>query len=114
MHRSLIDNLRIPEIPRIPSLPEAAFESLIEQVKKFEQATTEEEVVAAMLASFGQSVILHIHQIRLAGQLFCMDGITPDGDPASLVQHFTQTSILLLKVPKAPSEQKRAIGFIGC
>lgn len=98
---------------RIQSPAEHAFQSLVKQIRQFEKVTGEEEVVAAMLASFGQSVLIRLHQIRLAGQFFCMDGITSDGSPASLVQHFTQASLLLLKVPKAPTEEKRPIGFIA-
>lgn len=102
----------LPALQRIKSPSEYAFQSLIQQIKLFEETTGEDEVVAAMLASFGQSVTIHIHQIRLAGQFFCMEGATADGDTATLVQHFTQTSLLLLKEPKTPSEKKRSIGFL--
>ena len=102
----------VPRMPIILSPAEHAFQSLSKQIKQFEIATGDGEVVAAMLASFGQSVTIHIHQIRLSGQFFCMEGITSDGDPATLVQHFTQTSLFLLKVPKTPTEQKRPIGFL--
>lgn len=100
------------KLPIIKSPPEYAFDSLVDQIKHFEARTSEVEVVAAMLASFGQSVTIHIHQLRLSGQMICMEGVTNDGNPATLVQHFTQASILLLTVPKAPTEQKRPIGFV--
>lgn len=107
--------LNLPPTPQLPiaqSPAQYAFESLVEQVKKFEMDTSDEEVVAAMLASFGQSVTMHIHRIRRSGQMFCLEGITESGSSATLVQHFTQASILLLKVPKAPAEAKRSIGFL--
>jgi hypothetical protein len=80
---------------------------------EFEATTRDDEVVAAMLASFGQSMTIHIHSIRRAGQLFCMEAATSEGDAATLVQHFTQVSVLFLKVPIATAEQKRPIGFIS-
>ena len=99
-----------PYIP--PSPQEYAFETLMGQVKKFEAETTENEVVGAMLASFGQSVVLHIHSIRRAGQFIWLQGITSEGNTATLMQHFTQTSLLFINLPKAPSEVKRPIGFL--
>lgn len=102
----------VPQVPIIQSPAEYAFESLVEQVQTFEKDTSDEEVVAAMLASFGQSVTIHIHRIRRNGQMFCLEGVTDSGSPATLIQHFTQASILLLKVPKAPAEEKRPIGFL--
>jgi hydroxypyruvate isomerase len=116
INRKISMNFKTPlpqhfDLPVIKTAPEHAFDSLAKQIKKFEGQTSEQEVVAAMLASFGQSVTLHIHRIRLSGQMICMEGITDSGSPATLVQHYTQASILLLKVPKAPQEEKRPIGF---
>lgn len=109
----LIPRTNAPALPETKSPAEYAFESLAQQVRQFETQTKEEEVVGAMLASFGQSVILHIHQLRLCGQMICMEGVTDAGGPATLVQHFSQASVLLLKVPKAPAETKRPIGFLS-
>jgi hypothetical protein len=109
MNPSLSPSVRLPDIK---SPAEYAFQSLASQIQQFEAATSNDEVVGAMLASFGQSVTIHIHQIRLAGQFFCMEGLAADGSAATLIQHFTQTSLLLLKMPKAPVEEKRPIGFI--
>lgn len=108
----LIAKGNVPALPEAKGPAEYAYESLVEQIKQFEAQTKEEEVVGAMLASFGQSVVLHVHQLRLCGQMICMEGMTDGGGPATLVQHFTQASILLLKVPKAPEEVKRPIGFL--
>ena len=102
----------IHSLPDIKTPQEYAFLTIVEQLKQFERDTGEEEVVGAMLASFGQSVSIHIHSIRRAGQFFCLDGVTADGDKATLLQHYTQASLLLLKLPKAPSEKKKPIGFV--
>lgn len=109
----VIPKVNVPALPENKTPAEYAYESLVDQIKQFEAQTQEEEVVGAMLASFGQSVVLHVRQLRLCGQMICMEGLTDGGGPATLVQHFSQASILLLKVPKAPTEAKRPIGFLS-
>lgn len=104
--------LDIPRMHILESPAEQSFGTLVNQIRAFEASTRQDEVVAAMLASFGQSVTIHIHQLRRAGQFICMDGLTESGDKATLVQHFTQASVLLIKLPLAPSEEKRSIGFL--
>lgn len=110
----IVPKVNVPALPETKTPAEYAYESLAHQIKQFEAQTKDEEVVGAMLvASFGQSVVIHIRQLRLCGQMICMEGITDGGGPATLVQHFTQASILLLRVPKAPAETKRPIGFLS-
>ncbi len=93
-------------------IPQQAFESLVAQIQLVEQSTGADEVVGAWLASFGQTIVIHVHQVRLDGAMFVLEGVTSDGTPATLVQHYTQASVLLLKTPKAPLEEKRRIGFL--
>jgi hypothetical protein len=109
----IIPKVSVPAQLETKTPAEYAYESLAQQIKEFEAQTKDEEVVGAMLASFGQSVVIHIRQVRLCGQMICMEGVTDGGGPATLVQHFTQASILLLRVPKAPAEIKRPIGFLS-
>lgn len=104
--------IQLPRMPVFESPAEQAFQTLVNQIRLFEASTSDGEVVGAMLASFGQSVTIHIHQLRQSGQFICMDGLTASGDKATLVQHFTQASILLIKVPLLPTEEKRPIGFM--
>jgi len=54
---------------------------------------------------------LQISSISRAGQFFCFDGLTEQGDEARLVQHFTQTSILLVKLKS--ELPRRPIGFVA-
>lgn len=102
-----------PTLPEIRSPQEYAFLTLVEQIKKFEVETDEGEVVGAMLASFGHSVTLHIQTISRAGQFFCIEGLTENGNKATLLQHYTQASFLLTKLPIQPTEVKRPIGFLA-
>lgn len=105
--------MSVPPLPDFKSPQEYAFETLVNEIKRFEEELEEDEVVAALLASFGQSVTIHIQTIKRVGQFFCIEGVSDSGHKASLLQHFTQASLLLLKAPKKPSEVKRPIGFIG-
>ncbi|CAD6548639.1 hypothetical protein LMG27952_04761 [Paraburkholderia hiiakae] len=105
-------NLRVnlPTIPTIEPPHVYAFKTFVEEVRAFETSLVEGEAVGAMLASFGKSVMLQITQISRAGQFFCFDGITENGDSARLVQHYTQASILLIKLQT--NEASRPIGFV--
>lgn len=97
------------KLPTIRTAHEAAFDIIVSQVRDFEAALADSEAVGGMLASFGQSVTLQITHISRAGQFLCFDGVTSDGDVARLVQHYTQASLLLVKltVPAKPNP----IGF---
>jgi hypothetical protein len=106
INRSLIPSMP----PRPPSPAESAFNTLVEQIREFETTLTDEEAVGSLLASFGQSVHLNINSVRRVGQFIRMDGTLADGGQASLVQHFTQISVLLLKVNT--EEPRKPIGFI--
>jgi hypothetical protein len=103
-------NMNLAKVPYVPEPPQVyAFNTLVEQVRQFEATLRDGETVGAMLASFGQSVTLNIQNILRAGQYFCFEGTTTDGDEARLVQHFTQASIPLIKMKV---EQPRTpIGF---
>ncbi|MFL9863207.1 DUF6173 family protein [Paraburkholderia fungorum] len=109
--RSISHALASVTLPPNVSPAERAFDVLVDEVKQFETALTEGEAVGAMLASFGQAIKLQISSISRAGQFFCFDGLTEQGDEARLVQHFTQTSILLVKLKN--ELPRRPIGFVA-
>lgn len=90
--------------------PEYAFENVCREIVSFERTLSETEAVGCYLASFGQSILLNIRSVSLSGQFICMEGITNDGNDARLIQHFTQTSILLIKMKS--EEPRHPIGFL--
>ncbi|MGF6807659.1 hypothetical protein OKW30_002785 [Paraburkholderia sp. Clong3] len=105
-------NVSLPALPPLPDPPHVqAFETLVGQVRAFEATLSDSETVGAMLASFGQTVTLQIQTISRAGQYFCFEGITPDGNDARLVQHYTQASLLFIKL-KA-EQPRQPIGFVA-
>ncbi|KVP77519.1 hypothetical protein WJ92_02770 [Burkholderia ubonensis] len=101
----------MPDIPVIKPLGEYAFETLVDEIKAFEASLAEGEAVGGMLASFGKAVTLQITRIAVSGQFICFDGVTESGDNARLVQHFTQASLLLVKLTK-PVAPPNPIGFV--
>ncbi|WP_186205904.1 DUF6173 family protein [Burkholderia gladioli] len=101
----------MPKMPVLKSIGEYAFESLVEEVKAFEASLSAGEAVGALLASFGTAVTIQISQLSCKDQFICFDGTTPDGNHARLVQHYTQASMLLVKLT-APTVEPAPIGFI--
>jgi hypothetical protein len=93
-------------LPKMISLPESAFETLTEQVKAAEKSLGPAEAVTLWIASFGHSVHLQVKEIRLEGMHLCLTGNLDDGSEAVLIQHYTQTSLLVMKskpvVPVGP------------
>jgi hypothetical protein len=103
-------DLRLPSVATSPA--EQAFETLAKQIADFEKTLNDEEAVGSLLASFGQCVNLNIRNVSRAGQFICMSGTLADGSEANLVQHFTQISVLLVKVKVQPEVQRAPIGFV--
>lgn len=104
---------RVPTFtaPKIEFPPERAFKTVRDQILAFQKSLGGAEAVAARLASFGQAVTIQIHQMSLSGEFISFQGVTDNGDDATLVQHYTQVSVLIVKVKVAQPQEKRPIGF---
>jgi hypothetical protein len=86
------------------------YERIATQIKDFEDDLNPDEEVGARLASFGQTVLIAIEDIRFHNpHLIIIDGVTPEGDRCTLLQHMNQVNILLVAL-KAKGEPRR-IGF---
>jgi hypothetical protein len=108
--RAQIDAMvKVINPPPVRSAAELAFDTIISETKTFEESLQDGEVVGAMLASFGREVTVQISSISRSGQFFCFDGISDAGDEVRLVQHFTQTSLLFVRL-KRPGI-RNPIGF---
>lgn len=103
---AMLDAVRPP-----PPLHVSAFESLVARVREFEASLSDTEAVGVMLASFGSAVHLQLTSLSRSGQFICLEGKTEDGGEATLVQHYTQTSILLMKIKPVLDSPRRPIGF---
>jgi hypothetical protein len=108
----------MPEIFRMPAMPKmdghlasGFHERLIKWINEFEAELDDQTEVGVRLVSFGQTITFHLSDISFwAPQLIRFDGLDAVGQPVQLIQHVSQISILLMKVPKL-GEEARRIGF---
>jgi hypothetical protein len=79
----------------------------------FDAALDEAHEVGVRLVNFGQSVVFHLTDVGYWNpSLMSFSGETDAGEPVQLIQHVSQISILLMKLPrKDPSTPKRPLGF---
>jgi len=82
-------------------------------IKQFDESLDEQHEVGVRLVTFGQTVVFHLTDITFWNpSLIRFIGRLDDGSPVELIQHVSQISVLLMKLPrKNPSEPKRKIGF---
>jgi hypothetical protein len=109
--------IKVPQSPLVVAA-EANYASefhkrLTEWINNFDAALDEAHEVGVRLVSFGQTLVFHLHNIGYWNpSLICFTGVTEDGSPVELIQHVSQISVLLMKLPrKDPSKPKRPIGF---
>jgi hypothetical protein len=90
------------------------FKRLLEDIQEFESGLKPDEEIGAYLASFAGGICLHIESIKYRDPFYIvLSGTTEQGQKARLVQHVTQTSILLVPVKVTPEENRepRRFGF---
>jgi len=123
---SLMPDLRLPDIqmPKIGPNPlvvsvEANYASefhkrLVKWINDFDATLDQQHEVGVRLVSFGQTVVFHLNDIGYWNpSLIRFEGVMEDGSPVELIQHVSQISVLLMKLPRNdPSKAKRKIGFI--
>jgi hypothetical protein len=93
----------------------AFHERLVTMINDFDATLDQDHEVGARLVSFGESIIFHLTNIGFWDpSLITFSGNTEDGTPVELVQHASQISVLLVRLPrKDPSKPKRPIGFVS-
>lgn len=113
----LVPDFKIPTNPLVTNA-EANYASefhrrLVEWINKFNQSLDQEHEVGVRLVSFGQTVVFHLEDIGYWNpSLISFKGTTEDGNPVELIQHVTQISILLTKLPRKDTKTpKGPIGF---
>lgn len=89
------------------------FQHLVRNITEFERSVSDTHEVSAILASFGQPVLLHVNHVSfIYPKLIIFKGMTENRDNATLIQHFNQLNFLLVKVKRlTPGTQKTPIGF---
>ena len=101
------------ELLRDPRLANAMSGRLEGQIKDFEATLTENEEVGARLAAFGGSILLHIREISWHNpDLLILEGVLDgSGDRAKLLQHVSQTNLLLVAVKPPAGQKATRVGF---
>lgn len=112
-----------PMLPRLPldSMIERAnanhadefHKRLVSMINDFDKSLDDNHEVGVRLVTFGQNVTFHLTSLGYWNpSLITFAGIASDGNPVELIQHVSQISILLMKVPRLePNKPKKPIGF---
>lgn len=89
------------------------YERLVAEITDFEASLDPDQEVAAYLASFGARVIVLIDSVRFRNPYYIIfDGVNAEtGDHVRLLQHTTQTSVLLAAVKVQEPRKPHRIGF---
>ena len=105
----------IPEIvlPVDGNLASEFHKRLTKWIADFDADLDQAHEVGVRLVTFGQTVVFHLTSIGYWNpSLLSFTGTTEDGQPVELIQHVSQISVLLMKLPrKDPSKPKLSIGF---
>lgn len=86
---------------------------IYDKIRAYDATLDQIHEVGVRLVSFGQTVVFRLEGMAYANpSLICFTGKTVAGDPVELIQHISQISILLTKLPRHhPEKPKRSIGF---
>lgn len=127
--KSVSDALTLPRqpsftMPHIPSAREVLesveqknyasefHRRLTEMIAEFERHLDPNHEVGVRLVSFGQTVVFHLESIGYYDpSLIRFLGKSQEGEPVELIQHVSQISILLMRLPALTPGEPRRIGF---
>jgi len=86
---------------------------LAKWIEGFDATLDNAHEVGVRLVSFGQTVVFHLEGMdSWDPSLILFHGHTEEGQPVELIQHVSQISILLTKLPRAdPSKPKHPMGL---
>jgi Family of unknown function (DUF6173) len=89
------------------------YDRLVKWINQFDADLDNEYEVGVRLVNFGQTIIFHLKDMSYWNpSLIMFQGNTEAGEPVELIQHTSQISILLMKLPrKDPQSPKNPIGF---
>jgi hypothetical protein len=112
-----LSQLPLPKHP-VQSVAESNYASefharLVKWINDFDQGLDAEHEVGIRLVNFGQTIQFHLKEVGFWNpSLMIFYGTTLEGDPVELVQHVTQISVLLVRLPRLdPSKPKHRMGF---
>jgi hypothetical protein len=99
-------------IPGVPSAAECMFKKLMAHIADFETSLMPDQEVGATMVSFGDKPF-YISGIGYHGNdMIIFYGATPQGQPVKLMQHVTQTNVMLTVMAKRKDHKEaKRIGF---
>ena len=118
--KGIFSGLTLPPVPVNPLVTEAQanhasefHDRLTKLVKDFDESLDNAHEVGVRLVSFGQTVIFGLEEIGYWNpSLIIFHGHTKQGEPVELIQHVTQISLMLMRLPRQdPEKPKKPIGF---
>ena len=93
---------------RIKSVPEQAFEELLDEIKRFQDRLPADKEIG--ITANGAGLLIRVESIRWTGQMIVFQGVDDQGQHSSLIQHYTQANVQMVAVPTLTEEPLR-IGF---
>ena len=99
-------------VPGIPSAAECMYKKLMAHIAEFESSLMPDQEVGASMVSFGDKPF-YISGIGYHGNdMIIFYGASMDGRPVKLMQHVTQTNVMLTVMTKRKEhKQAKRIGF---
>ena len=99
-------------IPGVPSAAECMFKKLMAHIADFELGLNKDQEVGASMVSFGDRPF-YIGGIGYHGNdMIIFYGASPSGEPVKLMQHVTQTNVMLTVMARREDhEEAKRIGF---
>ena len=106
-------NMPTAEVFDDPNWTSNIFKHVRNWIERFQEKLDPQHEVGARLVNFGQSIQFYLETIEYCeSPLMLFKGSMEDGTPVELIQHVSQISILLVRLPKQnPDAPKRTIGF---
>lgn len=103
-------DFKVPKmnLPEIKSIPEYAYEALVREIERFQEALSDEMEVG--IVANGAGLTIHVESLRFSGQMIVFSGVNSEGLQARLIQHYTQANVQMVAVKKLADEPRR-IGF---
>ena len=88
------------------------YERLVKQINRFNASLDDAHEVGVRLVTFGQTTVFHLQGMGYSNpSLITFHGKTEEGNPVELIQHVSQISILLVKLPRQDRSQPKQMGF---
>ncbi len=93
---------------QIRSIPEYAFDSLVDQIRAFQNNLPDDHEVGITAGGGGPTI--YVTSLEGGDHMIVFKGQNQEGRQAVLIQHYTQVSVQMVAMPKL-AEKARRIGF---